>query len=430
MGRRKIKIQPIQDDRNRQVTFLKRKNGLMKKAYELSVLCGCDIALIVFNSNNKLVQYSSNDIDKVLMRYTEYSDPYETKTNSDFGDNTNHDDGSLDFSDNEAISTSSTVVPRHDYSMNHPQHMKANHQQEPIAIDVSSYPMYQTNQDQFSMYTDSQPLKPMVQPQSRYEQPSHMRSTINSNSDMTAQQNQPRWSAVQEQGNSYASPLPSTAVNRVESSDQYKLSPNTTLSRHLSSSPSSTPASTAASLSPSPNISNTTGISHYSPSSRSTDYLKNDSSTYLNQRPKLKLNIPKDNADPDVRNPSNQIDVQNAATAPSQSYMSGNSSSNVNANDSNGSSLMADTATEPSDNLSTTTLCAKPTQSILFLSSLLSDPERTAQPTSFRHHTCHSYEPKFNVKLDLLLATTTRKLKGEMEQPGAIQQPTQAKSST
>ncbi|KAI8098765.1 uncharacterized protein BX664DRAFT_319549 [Halteromyces radiatus] len=71
MGRRKIKIQPIHDDRNRQVTFLKRKNGLMKKAYELSVLCGCDIALIIFNSNNKLVQYSSNDIDKVLMRYTE-----------------------------------------------------------------------------------------------------------------------------------------------------------------------------------------------------------------------------------------------------------------------------------------------------------------------------------------------------------------------
>lgn len=147
----------------------------------------------------------------------------------------------------------------------------------------------------------------MVQPQSRYEQPSHMRSTINSNADMTAQQNQPRWATVQEQGNSYASPLPSTTVNRVESSDQYKLSPNPTLSRNLSSSPSSTPTSTAASLSPSPNITNTTGISHYSPSSRSTDYLKNDSSTYLNQRPKLKLNIPKDNADPEVRNPSNQI---------------------------------------------------------------------------------------------------------------------------
>lgn len=72
MGRRKIRIEPIRDDRNRQVTFLKRKQGLMKKAYELSVLCNCEVALIIFNNqNNKLVQYASTDIDKVLMRYTE-----------------------------------------------------------------------------------------------------------------------------------------------------------------------------------------------------------------------------------------------------------------------------------------------------------------------------------------------------------------------
>lgn len=90
MGRKKIKIQSIKDDRNRQVksmvnlsfknqlkknhfkvTFLKRKHGLMKKAYELSVLCDCEIALIIFNNNGKLVQYASTDIDKILMKYTE-----------------------------------------------------------------------------------------------------------------------------------------------------------------------------------------------------------------------------------------------------------------------------------------------------------------------------------------------------------------------
>jgi hypothetical protein len=43
----------------------------MKKAYELSVLCDCEIALIIFNSNNKLVQYASTEIDKILMKYTE-----------------------------------------------------------------------------------------------------------------------------------------------------------------------------------------------------------------------------------------------------------------------------------------------------------------------------------------------------------------------
>ncbi|KAG2226496.1 hypothetical protein INT45_014240 [Circinella minor] len=72
MGRKKIKIQTIQDERNRQVTFLKRKNGLMKKAYELSVLCDCQVALIIFNTHGKLVQYASTDIDRILMQYTEF----------------------------------------------------------------------------------------------------------------------------------------------------------------------------------------------------------------------------------------------------------------------------------------------------------------------------------------------------------------------
>ncbi|NWV29871.1 MEF2A factor, partial [Origma solitaria] len=65
------------------VTFTKRKFGLMKKAYELSVLCDCEIALIIFNSSNKLFQYASTDMDKVLLKYTEYNEPHESRTNSD-----------------------------------------------------------------------------------------------------------------------------------------------------------------------------------------------------------------------------------------------------------------------------------------------------------------------------------------------------------
>lgn len=55
----------------------------MKKAYELSVLCDCEIALIIFNSTNKLFQYASTDMDKVLLKYTEYNEPHESRTNSD-----------------------------------------------------------------------------------------------------------------------------------------------------------------------------------------------------------------------------------------------------------------------------------------------------------------------------------------------------------
>ncbi|TPX63628.1 hypothetical protein SpCBS45565_g06475 [Spizellomyces sp. 'palustris'] len=82
MGRKKIAIKRIQDERNRQVTFSKRKFGLMKKAYELSVLCGCEIGLIMFASNGKLFQFASTDMDKILLRYTE-TEPHESRTNDD-----------------------------------------------------------------------------------------------------------------------------------------------------------------------------------------------------------------------------------------------------------------------------------------------------------------------------------------------------------
>ena len=68
------------------MTFTKRKFGLMKKAYELSVLCDCEIALIIFNTTNRLFQYASSDMDKVLLKYTEYNEPHESRTNKDIID--------------------------------------------------------------------------------------------------------------------------------------------------------------------------------------------------------------------------------------------------------------------------------------------------------------------------------------------------------
>jgi SRF-type transcription factor (DNA-binding and dimerisation domain) len=70
MGRRKIEIKAIKDDRNRSVTFLKRKGGLFKKAHELSVLTSVDVAVIIFGQNNKLYEYSStSNLPDFLQRY-------------------------------------------------------------------------------------------------------------------------------------------------------------------------------------------------------------------------------------------------------------------------------------------------------------------------------------------------------------------------
>ncbi|XP_039156193.1 MADS-box transcription factor 23-like [Eucalyptus grandis] len=54
MGRRKVEIRRIADKSSRQVTFSKRRGGLMKKARELAVLCDVDVALVVFQPRQAL----------------------------------------------------------------------------------------------------------------------------------------------------------------------------------------------------------------------------------------------------------------------------------------------------------------------------------------------------------------------------------------
>ncbi|KAH7278046.1 hypothetical protein KP509_38G021500 [Ceratopteris richardii] len=69
-SRGKIQIRRIENTTSRQVTFSKRRNGLLKKAHELSVLCDAEIALIIFSSTGKLFEYSSSrGIKKILERY-------------------------------------------------------------------------------------------------------------------------------------------------------------------------------------------------------------------------------------------------------------------------------------------------------------------------------------------------------------------------
>ncbi|XP_037439999.1 MADS-box transcription factor 13-like isoform X2 [Triticum dicoccoides] len=64
MGRGRIEIKRIENTTSRQVTFCKRRNGLLKKAYELSVLCDAEVALIVFSSRGRLYEYSNNRYKK------------------------------------------------------------------------------------------------------------------------------------------------------------------------------------------------------------------------------------------------------------------------------------------------------------------------------------------------------------------------------
>ncbi|SPO29905.1 related to RLM1 - MADS-box transcription factor [Ustilago trichophora] len=108
MGRKKIKIQPIKEDRNRSVTYLKRKAGLFKKAHELAVLTDSQVAVIVFGHNGKLAEFCSTDIDLLLLRYTEYEGAAERKGPQNYlnldKDSDDNDDGDNDNDDNDNAS--------------------------------------------------------------------------------------------------------------------------------------------------------------------------------------------------------------------------------------------------------------------------------------------------------------------------------------
>lgn len=84
MGRKKIKIEPIQGERSRTATFLKRKTGLFKKAHELAILTESDVAVMIFNRQGKLSEFCSSNMEEFLLRYSDYSGPIERRGTEHF----------------------------------------------------------------------------------------------------------------------------------------------------------------------------------------------------------------------------------------------------------------------------------------------------------------------------------------------------------
>ncbi|XP_012833833.1 PREDICTED: agamous-like MADS-box protein AGL61 [Erythranthe guttata] len=69
MGRRKIEIKKIEKKSSLQVTFSKRRTGLFRKASELSVLCGAEIAILVQSPANKIYSYGHPSVETLFHRY-------------------------------------------------------------------------------------------------------------------------------------------------------------------------------------------------------------------------------------------------------------------------------------------------------------------------------------------------------------------------
>nr|UXR27460.1 MADS transcription factor AP3-1 [Delphinium anthriscifolium] len=75
MGRGKIEIKRIENPTNRQVTYSKRRAGIVKKAKELNVLCDAEVCLIMFSSTGKCTDYTSPNttMKKLFQKYQQIS---------------------------------------------------------------------------------------------------------------------------------------------------------------------------------------------------------------------------------------------------------------------------------------------------------------------------------------------------------------------
>ncbi|KAH9291960.1 hypothetical protein KI387_042852, partial [Taxus chinensis] len=70
MGRGKVELKRIHNPISRQVTFSKRKSGLLKKAKELSLLCDAEIALMIYSPTGKLHDFASH---RTMGKYQKFS---------------------------------------------------------------------------------------------------------------------------------------------------------------------------------------------------------------------------------------------------------------------------------------------------------------------------------------------------------------------
>ncbi|EKE40522.1 hypothetical protein ENUP19_0082G0143 [Entamoeba nuttalli] len=118
MGRNKIRIERIENEKKRATTFQKRRHGLIKKAMELSILCDCKVSLMVFK-DDKLVVYSTNNIKKMLLEFVEFQGQFISFTNEDYS---NVADNQIDIEQPEK----QIDIPKSNSEMSKPVTQKVN----------------------------------------------------------------------------------------------------------------------------------------------------------------------------------------------------------------------------------------------------------------------------------------------------------------
>ncbi|XP_028101837.1 agamous-like MADS-box protein AGL65 [Camellia sinensis] len=81
MERVKLKIKRLESTSNQQVTYLRRRNGILKKAKELSILYDIDIVLLMFSPTGKatLFRRERSNIEEVITKFAQLTPQERTK---------------------------------------------------------------------------------------------------------------------------------------------------------------------------------------------------------------------------------------------------------------------------------------------------------------------------------------------------------------
>lgn len=130
--RRKIEIKFIQDKSRRHITFSKRKAGIMKKAYELSVLTGTQVLLLVVSETGLVYTFTTPKLQPLVTK-SEGKNLIQACLNApeellgdDQGDQS-------DGNSQESADQSPAPPPQQHPAVNNPAHQAAAHQQLPPA---------------------------------------------------------------------------------------------------------------------------------------------------------------------------------------------------------------------------------------------------------------------------------------------------------
>ncbi|MCD7471599.1 hypothetical protein HAX54_012170, partial [Datura stramonium] len=74
-GRKKIEIAHMQNQKNLNVTFSKRRNGLFKKSSEISILCGAEVATVIFSQSNSVYSIGNPSVNSIVDRFLGVNPP-------------------------------------------------------------------------------------------------------------------------------------------------------------------------------------------------------------------------------------------------------------------------------------------------------------------------------------------------------------------